>query len=112
MSEPIVRPDGTAVVRTRTGRIRIISQADPDTLELGCDRIWDEIEVILRRHGELFALGEARTPGETLEMGELWSWYLKMRAYSNYYREIVLRDAERRAGREQMPPVLAPRMLR
>lgn len=112
MSDPVTRADGTAVVRTRSGRIRIISQAEPDTLELGCDKIWDEIEVILRRHGDLFALGEARTARETLEMAELWSRYQKMRAYSNYYREIVLRDAERRAGRELLPRVLTPRVLR
>lgn len=89
-----------------------MSQPEPDTLELACDKIWDQIEIVLTRHAELDALGERRTARETIEMGELWAGYQKMRAYSNYYREIVLRDAQQREGRELMPKVLTPRILR
>lgn len=110
MSNTDSRATGTTLIRTRSGRLRIVSQPDPDRLELGCDRIWDEIEVILKRHGELMSLAESRTARETTEMAELWQRYLTMRAYSNYYREIVLRDAQRRAGAPVVPRVLAPRV--
>lgn len=104
------RPSGLYTYRTRDGRTRIVSSPDPDRLELGCDKIWDEIEAILARHAELEHLGGDRTPREEVELHELWARYLLLRAYSNYYREIVRRDAMRAQGLRPPPAVLEPRL--
>lgn len=107
-----LRPSGLYTYRTREGRTRIVSSPDPDRLELGCDKIWDEIEAILARHAELESLAEARTPREDVELHELWARYLLLRAYSNYYREIVRRDALRAQGVRTEPALLEPRVRR
>jgi hypothetical protein len=107
-----LRPSGLYTYRTREGRTRIVSSPDPDRLELGCDKIWDEIEAILARHAELEKLCGSRTPREEEELHELWARYLLLRAYSNYYREIVRRDALRAQGLRPEPTLLEPRIRR
>jgi len=84
-------------------RPRITSKPNPDGLERGCDRMWDQIEDLLDRREALMGLGEQRTAREEEELTAIWPEIQTLRAYSAFYREILRWETNLKAG-HKMPP--------
>lgn len=69
-----------------------------DPLLIACDKLWDEIESLLPRFFELEYLGEDATPEEAGERERLDFRIKELRAYSEFYRTIVIDYEWRKAN--------------
>lgn len=69
-----------------------------DPLLIACDQLWDEIEQLWPRLFELEYLGDEATPEQQEERARLDFRVKKLRAYSEFYRTIVIDYEWRKAN--------------